>query len=361
MCMEFRERLYFCLIETLSDFIEIEMNISQANNLDFPDLLARLGHHPVKTLKSGLDNWYYSPFRKEKEPSFHIRAGREYHWVWYDFGHDGASTILDFIMQYRNTDKRGALAFLDTLYPNYKGGSKTTPSINPNQVSFLFPSQSPPQATIFKNKEAQERDFEFIEDLPLQSEAIFTYLESRKISRRIASKYFRVVKYRHKEKLTQKPYFGFGMKNESGGWEVRSASDREREIFKTALIAKDISVIKGSQQGRVEVNVFEGMTDFVSLLAMLNVEGLRGDALILHGLKLYGRAAAYIKENGYSQINTFLDNNPPGIEASERFLNDFGAMAINQSPKFLPHVDLNDVLRDGFNPFSPRAESHPHP
>lgn len=335
------------------------MNIFQANNLDFPDLLARLGHRPVKTLKGGLDIWYHSPFRKEKEPSFHLRTGREYDWVWYDFGHEGASTILDFIMQYRNTDKRGALAFLDTMYPNHKGGSKTTPS--PNQVSFLFPPQSPPQATIFKNKGEQERDFEFIEDLPLQSEAIFTYLESRKIPRRIASKYFRVVKYHHKEKRTQKPYFGFGMQNESGGWEVRSASDREREIFKTALIAKDISVIRGSQQGRVEVNVFEGMTDFVSLLAMFSVDGLRGDALILHGLKLYGRAAAYIKENGYSHINTFLDNNPPGIEASERFLSDFGAMVVNQSPKFLPYIDLNDALRDGLNPFSGIHYNPPSP
>lgn len=337
------------------------MNIYQANNLDFRDLLSRLGHEPVKVLKGGRDIWYYSPFRQEKEPSFHIREGREYDWVWYDFGHDGASTILDFIMQYKNTDKRGALAFLDTLYPNYRSHTSSTTIKDPNQVSFLFPSQSPPQATL-KNKDEQYRDFEFIQDLPLKSEAIFNYLQSRRIPRSIASKYFRVVKYRHKEKPAKKPYFGFGMANESGGWEVRSASDKENEVFKTALIAKDITVIRGAAQSREEINLFEGMTDFASLLVMLNADKLRGDAIILHGLKLYGRAADYIRGHGYTKINTFLDNNSPGVETSKQVVLDFEGMVAIQSPKFLPYTDLNDALRDGFQPFViSQPDTNPQP
>ena len=326
------------------------MNIYQANNLDFQALLSKLGHAPVKVLKGGLDVWYHSPFRTEKEPSFHIREGREYDWVWYDFGHEGASTILDFIMQYKNTDKRGALVFLDTLYPNYKSHRTKQTLKDKNQVSFSFPPQSEPQASILKNKEQQYRDFEFIQDLPLTSEMILKYLEMRCIPRRIAFKHFRVVKYRHKEKRSQKPYFGFGMQTLSG-WEVRSASDEEGQKFKTALIAKDISVIKGSEQGRGEVSVFEGMTDFASLLAMFGVDGLKGDAIILHGLKLYGRAAAYIREQGYTRINTFLDNNKSGIETTEHcFIKDFGSMVFNQSPSFAPYVDLNDALKDNFRP-----------
>ena len=310
------------------------MNIYQANNLDFRDLLLRLGHEPVKILKDGLDIWYYSPFRHEKEPSFHIRFGREYDWVWYDFGHDGASTILDFIMQYRNTDKRGALAFLDTLY---------------STGSFSFPPQKNTQKNL-KNKNEKSPDFEFIQDLPLKSEAILNYLQSRCIPRSIASKYFRVVKYRHRKKPTHKPYFGFGMINESGGWEVRSASDSEREKFKTALITKDISVIQGRERGRGNVCVFEGMTDFVSLISMFEMDSLKGDAIILHGLKLYGRAVAYIREHRYNRINTFLDNNQSGQETTERFINDFREMVVNQSSRFIGYVDLNDALVAGFKP-----------
>ena len=99
------------------------MNIYQANNLDFRDLLSKLGYEPVKTGLGGNDVWYYSPFRSEKDPSFHIRKGRIYDWVWHDFGHEGASTILDFIMQLKTLNKSEALAFLDTLYPNYKPSS----------------------------------------------------------------------------------------------------------------------------------------------------------------------------------------------------------------------------------------------
>ena len=337
------------------------MNILQANNLDFQNLLSKLGHEPAKILKDGLDVWYYSPFRTEKEPSFHIRKGRVYDWVWYDFGQEGASTVLDFIMQYKNTDKRGALAFLDTLYPNYKGYGKSQATKDENQVSFSFPTQRPPQAGILENKEEQYRDFEFVQDLPIRSESIFNYLQGRKIPRRVAFKYFRLLQYRHKEKRAQKPYFGFGMQNESGGWEVRSASDGERDKFKTAIIAKDISVIKGIEEGRGEVSIFEGMTDFVSLLAMFGVDALKGDAIILHGLKLYGRAAAYIREHEYSRINTFLDNNKSGIETTEYFFKYFGNIVFNQSPSFAAYVDLNDALKDRFKPKFTSQANIPRP
>ena len=323
--------------------------------------LQSLDTGPLRFLKGGLDIWYHSPFRTEKEPSFHIRAGRQYDWVWYDFGQDGSSTILDFIMQYKNVDKRSALAFLDTLYPNYKSHKHSRTDKDLNQPSFLFPTQSDRQASSLNNKPEQYRDFEFLESLPLKSALILNYLHSRGIPPRIASKYFRVVKYRHKEKPTSKPYFGFGMQNESGGWEVRSASDKKGEKFKTALIAKEITVIKGREVGRGEVSVFEGMTDFVSLLSMFNVDELKGDTIILHGLKLYGRAATYIHDHAYSRINTFLDNNTSGMETTEKFINDFGSRVVNQSPKFAPYVDLNDALKDGYKPLFISQSDMPQP
>lgn len=325
------------------------MNIKQANNLDFQDLLSKLGHEPVKIRKEGKDLWYYSPFRKETEPSFHIREGRVYNWVWYDFGHEGASTILDFIMQYKKVDKREALAFLDTLYPNFKSSKSKQKIQESNSVPFLFPTQIHQQ-----KKEVHE--FKFIQDLPIKSKLILNYLETRKISPVIALSYFRLVKYVHRKKSPQKAYFGFGMKNISYGWEVRSASDREGEKFKTALIAKDISVVKGIGQGRAAVNVFEGMMDFVSLLSMFGVTALRGDSIILHGLKLYDRATTHIQKSNYSRINIFLDNNKPGNETSEKFINDFGDRVINQSPCFAPHEDLNDALIAGFIPTFKRAQ-----
>lgn len=325
------------------------MNISQANNLDFPDLLSKLGYEPTKVLKGGKDIWYCSPFRQEKDPSFHIREGREYKWIWYDFGHDGTSTILDFIMQLKNTDKRGALAFLDTLYPNYKGHSTAKIQPDPNQVSFLFLPQSDTEQGVLKNKEEQYRDFQLVRVLPIKSQAVFSYLQSRCIPPSITSRYFKLIQYTDRERPSQKPYFGFGMQNESGGWEVRSASDRAGGIFKTAISAKDITLIRGGQASE-EVSVFEGMVDFVSLLALCNKNHLNGDALILHGLKLYGRAAQVIRDNTYKRIHTFLDNNTAGKDTTLKFSNDFGERVQDHSPSFWPYIDLNDALKDGFNP-----------
>ena len=95
------------------------------------------------------------------------------------------------------------------------------------------------------------------------------------------------MKYRNLN--NQKEYFAFGIKNESNGYEIRVASDKY--AFKSALIKKDISVIKGFKTNGV-VNIFEGMTDFLSLLTMLKTDNLHGDTIIMHSVKAtdrYGR------------------------------------------------------------------------
>ena len=40
-------------------------------NVAMPDLLSAFGHMPVRATKQGAEYWYISPFRYEKEPSFH--------------------------------------------------------------------------------------------------------------------------------------------------------------------------------------------------------------------------------------------------------------------------------------------------
>lgn len=37
------------------------------------EIMESIGHLPVKN-SNNLDLWYYSPFRKEKTPSFHVNA-----------------------------------------------------------------------------------------------------------------------------------------------------------------------------------------------------------------------------------------------------------------------------------------------
>ncbi len=57
------------------------MNAAQANALPMPEILRTLGHQPQR--ERGHDLCYFSPFRDERTPSFHVSVSGN---VWYDFG-----------------------------------------------------------------------------------------------------------------------------------------------------------------------------------------------------------------------------------------------------------------------------------
>lgn len=318
------------------------MKADQANNIDFPDLLSRLGHEPVSIQKGGNELWYKSPFRTEKEPSFHISKGRKYAWVWKDFGDEGG-TVIDFVMRlqgHRNLKK--VLSYLTDIYanqfkilpsPKRAGESETQPHL------FSFHGQEAQLPSDFK----EDKDLEFIAAHEIRNPVIYEYLTNqRAIPRPLIDHYLKEVHY-HNHKLG-KNFFAFGMENRSGGYEIRAASDKYS--FKSALNSRDITFIKGSKPSRRSLNVFEGMTDFLSLLALYSLDHLAGDSIILHSVSSYARAAEIIKgkEDSYLEINTFLDNDASGQKCTKQFLHDFGTLIKDQSPLYQPYQDLNKAL-----------------
>ena len=183
---------------------------------------------------------------------------------------------------------------------------------------------------------------EFLSATPIQNPLIFTYLTRKRcIPKGLVQRYIKEVRYRNKK--THKEYFAFGMENESGGYEIRAASDSYK--FKSALKARDLTLIKGSQPESRNVNIVEGMTDFLSLLALMNQEQLTADTLIMHSLSSYGKVTDYIKKHDYQQIHTFLDNNNAGKKHTQRFQKEFGDRVTSQTSLFEPHEDLNDALK----------------
>ncbi|MBV6439446.1 MAG: DNA primase [Saprospiraceae bacterium] len=318
------------------------MNSEQAKKIDLPDLLSRLGYEPVQVTKGGRELWYRSPFRNEKEPSFHTSflGGK---WIWNDFG-DAGGNVLDFVMRHQGIQFKEALAFLRNLYPgslfehsDRAGGLSRNPS---SLVSFQQQSEqeeTPPEA---------QRELEFLEAHEIRNPAILDYLEKqRKIPADLARLYLKEVQYRNKTR--NKVFFAFGMENESGGYEIRTASDRYK--FKSALIKRDITVIRGKGLERKSVSVFEGMTDFLSLLMLMKADRLEGDAIIMHSLSSFQRTVDAIRKFGYKHIDTFLDNNAPGQKCTEKFLAEFPTSMTVRSQQFAPHSDLNDALRAEFD------------
>ena len=89
------------------------MNSYQAKKIPLTDILSHLGYSPIRKDKGGVEWVYNSPFRNEKVPSLFVNIQKN---VWNDFGDIGGN-VLDFILRHEQTDIRGALEFLDRLYP----------------------------------------------------------------------------------------------------------------------------------------------------------------------------------------------------------------------------------------------------
>lgn len=316
------------------------MNSEQAKKIAFPDLLARLGFHPVKIEKNGRELWYKSPFREEKEASFHTTFIRD-KWVWKDFG-DTGGTVIDFAIRYQNLSTvREALDWLGLMTQGHLFESPRLERVGEeSKGSDLFSFHQ--QGQNFSQNSATGRDLEFLDAHPIANPAIHNYLEKeRLIPANLADMYLVEVKYRNQ--VTGKDYFAFGMKNEGGGYEVRVASDKY--AFKSALIVRDVTLIKGTSPERGIINVFEGMIDFLSLLVMLNCKRLAGDALVMHSLSSFHRTVELIRAGSYQSVNTFLDNDTPGKKATEDFKTEFPGLVTCQSEMYANYKDLNEALK----------------
>lgn len=315
------------------------MNTEQAKKLSLPDLLAKLGHAPVREAKGGYELWYRSPFRDENEPSFHTSfiGGK---WIWKDFG-DKGGTVIDFIMRHQNlTTIKDALAYLDAMF---QPGLFSTPTTKPQTQNrpdlFSFHQQSHRAAV---ENFLDDRQLEFIDAQPIRRSIILSYLsDERHIPPALAQRYLREVRYRNM--ATGKEYFAFGMENQAGGYEIRVASNQYS--FKSALKARDITIIPGTTAERTTAHIFEGMTDFLSYLVLTGADQLTDDAIIMHSLSSYDRAAAHIRAQDYQQLRTYLDNDKAGHQGTERFKADFGAKVLPQGERFATHKDLNEALR----------------
>ena len=133
------------------------------------------------------------------------------------------------------------------------------------------------------------------------------------------------------------------MENQAGGYEIRAASSQYN--FKSAITARDITVIPGTAAGSHTVHVFEGMTDFLSFLVLNRVQTAPDPCIVMHSLSSFHRAVAHIRSQGYQTIKTYLDNDKAGQQGTEKFKTEFGAMIVSQCEAYAPHHDLNDMLR----------------
>ena len=174
------------------------------------------------------------------------------------------------------------------------------------------------------------------------NDKLLEYFAGRGISKEILQQYAQQVHYRNNS--DGKNYFGIGLRNQSGGYDIRNP------YVKAKVGASDISIITGT---RNETVVFEGMTDMFSYLQMAKDNGKPNDRTLVV-LNSITNTGTFIEQfqNYTGKIHLFLDGDKAGNDATQNILNNLknsidqrGAYGIGKSEV----KDLNDYHLKVFN------------
>lgn len=303
------------------------MRSDQAKTIHMRDLLAALGHQPVKEQRGEL--WFYSPFREETDASFKItRDGRG----WYDHGEGAGGNILDFVMRLYGTNVSGALRQLDELEI-----ARTVRTGNPDDQREFWQSPTKPiEAAPARKPKPKVTESEIVVTRiqPLQNRALVAYLKKRGIDAETAATYVDEIYYTQKDN----PYFALAFANESSGYELRNP------YFKGTYGSKDISIVRAGAGESRSVAVFEGFMDFLSACIVAKRRPVM-DCIILNSVAMKDRAVDAIQQMGVETVHLYLDRDERGCQLTEEISSELSGLSVqDQSSLYAAYKDLNEYL-----------------
>lgn len=178
-----------------------------------------------------------------------------------------------------------------------------------------------------------ERGFSLISTTEVGHPALLTYIEGRRIPRPLVRRWLQEVRFRPKASLRK--YFAVGFAC-GDGFDVRSA------VFKGFVgTSKDITRIGFADKSTVAV--FEGAFDFLTWLAMRELEEPDCAVIVLHSTSLRRRALDAITEHGFGRIMLYLDQDQAGRDAVDFFMSELGNRnVVDCSDAYRGFKDLNE-------------------
>lgn len=263
------------------------MNIERAKSIALSVILDKLGLKPSRTGKT--QSLYLSPLREERTASFAVHHAKN---LWFDHGMAEGGDVVKFGCAWLKSQGRAhavpdALQWLKEL-----DIAAAAPLCAPAAVS---DSDTNEQTLIVKSAHA------------IKHRALKHYLEQRGIPLDIAKRYLKELRIHNA--VSGKTFFALGLPNEDEGYEIRNA------VFKGCVGAKEISFIRGRKEKQDALHIFEGMMDYLSLVAINKGETLKDDAIILNSLSLLEKAKPYIRNYTYKVVLTWMDNDAAGRKA----------------------------------------------
>jgi hypothetical protein len=281
------------------------MNTKQAKSEPLHEFLGRMGHTPASV--RGNDLWYVSPFRpEERTPSFKIDRLKN---VWYDHGLGAGGTIIDFVQHLNaTTDIARVLTSIEDIL-----GNVPRPAIVLPEPSVL--PRTPPVI---------ERVGE------LHDKMLVDYVLSRGIPLDLARIYLKEIAYC----VGGSGYRALGFANNAGGFEVRNPS------FKGTLGKKDMSYL--AQKGSRQAAVFEGVFDFLSVLAHYQRDTVSSNVLVLNSLSLLERGVTQLAADNVQKLHVYFDHDEAG-KAGVATLRERGPWdVVDASSLYAGYKDMNE-------------------
>ena len=276
------------------------LSCERARAFPIEKALAKLEHFPIRETEK--EAWFLSPLRSETQASFKVSKKLN---RWYDHGQGIGGNVIDLICQIKHCSVKSALEFIK------------------DQMETSFFLQQQP----ISKEEVQEikanHAISILKVKELAHPALKQYLQSRRISLETAKKLVKEVHYQ----FLGKNYFALGLKNDSGGWELRN------KYCKSSTSPKDISYFK---DGKDKLIITEGMFDMLSLIEIhKNLQG-EYDFLVLNSTTFIKRAMTHLED--YDEIDLYLDNDSNGKLTAENL--------IHYSKKFKDKSKLYEGFKD---------------
>ena len=299
-----------------------EQEKKQLHAISIVEIMAHYGKRLDHT-RSGL---YFSPFRDERTPSFHIDEAKN---TWYDYGTSEGGNLFDFVCKFVNIARGEVydwLASFRHMVPESEYKALIAPMLErkPHSSRIVIDSAS----HHFTRRKLVE------------------YAADRAVSKEVLEKYCEEIVY-HVDSAPDRKFYAIGFKNNSGGYVLRSSISKRCSSSDITTLGSDGEMTQDATCDKVLV--FEGFMDFLSWITDVKQQTPQYDCCILNSVSNIARALPWIME--HRNIAAFLDNDDAGRETLQKIMDSASEGAhdvcvYDMSRLYEGYNDLNEKLSD---------------
>ena len=248
---------------------------------------------------------YFQHLQDRNAVKFDRKIGNEYYFLtddnkfsvsangYYDFKTDEGGQILKAVMNFEKLDWKDSLEFVKNFNQNFMQYGNSGSNVQSNLLQ----------------DESKSGEIRVTNSFTPNNERLIAYFEGRGISKQTLVDHTLQVHY----EVGDKNYFGIGIENISGGFEIRNA------VMKSKIGKNDVSEIKGIID---EVVVFEGMTDMLSFAQLLQINNQKNSRTLVTLNSTTNLDKFLDRYRDYKgKIFLCMDGDKAGNQATEKILN----------------------------------------